>query len=143
MTNDNQASWPEDLTLLRWAFTVAALVCVGQWLIMLLTHRGPWELNLTVYYGSTVTLLTGGACVQAWRGRVRGFVLLALGAQIINGFAGLFRLLSDVSVLSDAPEGLAGHLAPKVIWGLIVVGFAAAVVVYLTPRYISVRRPAP
>jgi hypothetical protein len=138
MTRD-EASWPKDLVLLRWAFTVAALVCAGQWIAMFLAHRGVWEPNITVVYGSTVTSLTCGACVQAWRERLRGFVLLALLGQVINGFTSTFLLLGELSVVSEVPEAVSRHLIPKVIWSLIVVAFSSTVVMYLTPRYVSIR----
>lgn len=141
MKNKSSSSWPKDLVLLRWALTVAALVCAGQWLFMILTHRGAWEPHIGLYYGSILTLLTCGACVQGWRGKLRGFVLLALYGQVINGFIGLFLLLGELSVLSGAPEAVARHLFPRVIWGLVVVGFASSVVLYLTPRYVLIKTP--
>jgi hypothetical protein len=111
---------------------------MGQAIPVVLAYAA-WPFG--VYYAAIMLPLTCGACALAWAKKPRGFVLLALASQLINGFVTVGYALSDGAALFYAPPAESRHLLQNVSWDLVVLVFASTIVAYLTPRYVSVRGP--
>lgn len=63
-------------------------------------------------------------------------MLLAVAGHMIGGLITIFFLVIQSSIRAE-------RRLPKMLWNLVVVCVASAVVAYLTARYVSVRTPAP
>ena len=135
--------WSKDLVLLRWVFLVASLISTGQAILMVVTYSKDTTLALGVYYQTIMLLLTWGVCALAWAKRLRGFVLLAIASRLIDGFVTLGFVLMDGTTLFRAWPAMPRHLLRNVTWDLVIVVFASTLVVYLTSRYLSVRKLPP
>jgi hypothetical protein len=130
--------WPNDLVWLRWAFVIASLASAGQSIPTFLSHWKDTEAQFGVYLDALMLFLTCGVCAFAWARSLRGFVLLAVASQWINGFMALGRVLYYLALLPQAQRAKPDFLH-EFVWELIALTFAATVAAYLTPRYVLVR----
>ncbi|MRG95366.1 hypothetical protein [Polyangium spumosum] len=133
MTHHDPTSPPTDLLWLRRLFTAFALL--GLYLAVR-AFRSPDQWPAGPHFDMLYTLvllpLVGGACVAAYRGHFRTFILLALADRAISAFGALLYFLrmalpSSMFHSSKHPDYLA--------WNLLGASLSAALLVYLSRKY--------
>lgn len=147
MTSRNLSSPPRDLLWLRRLFTVFALLgmysVARTWRIPDGWHPVP---RFEMLYHLVLLPLIGGACVTAWRGHFRAFVLLAIVGRVISASGALLFFLemalpSSYFYSSKHPEYLA--------WNILSATLSMSILLYLSRKYppdvreISRRTPVP
>ena len=138
----SSTSWPKELLLLRWIFTVLSLGCAlftacytAQKLMKL--HDGDVLPGLDLFYFIAHVFLISSACVAAWLKRLKGFVLFGIASQTIHAL-GMFCMLE---VFVTSPERFLRDHVGSLLLDLAILGFGVFMAIYLAMRYVTVRTP--
>jgi len=131
MTTQRLAPLPADLLWLRRLYTVFAVLGVYSAARAWRTPDagGP---HFDMLYHLVLLPLMGGACVAAWRGHLRTFVLLAVVDRAISGFGALLYFLmmalpSSMFHSTNHPDYLA--------WNFLSVALSTTLLIYLSRKY--------
>ncbi|TKD06455.1 hypothetical protein [Polyangium fumosum] len=131
MRHHNLASPPRDLLWLRRLFTIFVVLGVYSAARAWRTPDagGP---PFDMLYHLVLLPLMGGACVAAWRGHFRTFVLLAIVDRAISGFGALLYFLrmalpSSMFYSTKHPDYLA--------WNFLCVALSTTLLIYLSRKY--------
>lgn len=124
---------PRDLVWLRWLYTVfvplGTYSVVRTWRMPDEWHTGP---SFDMLYPLVLLPLVWGACVTAWRGLWRTFVLLAMVERAISAYGALFYFLN--MALPSSPFHSLRH--PEYLaWNLLCVTLSTAILVHLVRKH--------